>query len=169
MANQLCISGYLPLMHAWKDEQTENSMLSQWHSPMQSLRLLMELQKESTHRPVKYDLTLPYEFSYSSVIRHSKDSITTIIHHQEHHRHSVGGTQYPGNSQPPLPEVTPPTLCKLSTGSSLRNNRLMKQAFSGACLLRVGVDRTPFSILSGNSFVSYMQSWEYRASPQNFY
>ena len=59
LANQLCISGYLPLMHAWKDEQTGNSMLSQWHSPMQSLRLLTELQKEGTHRPVKYDLTLP--------------------------------------------------------------------------------------------------------------
>lgn len=95
----------------------------------------MKLQKESTHSPVKYDLTLPYECSYSSAICHSEDSITTSIHHQEHHRHSVGGTQYPGNSQPPLPEVTPPTPCKLSTGSSLRNNRLMKQALSGACLL----------------------------------
>lgn len=48
------------------------------------------------------------------------------------------GTQYPGNSQPPLSEVTPPTPCKLSTGSSLRNNRLMKQAFSGTCLLEGG-------------------------------
>lgn len=124
LTNHPCIKEqaaiFLWHMHG-RMERAEDNKLSKWHNSMQSLRELMGLQKENIHththihreresceiQPNAALWIFILLCDPSQQILHPK--LSSIMRSTTGRR----GTEHWGDSQPPLPEVPPPTPCQL--------------------------------------------------------